>query len=82
MYGKEGFLNSKHEIRNSKQIQMTKIQNPKRLFDHSDLEIVSDFDIRVSDFWSYAFTILFFHRFIPLVTFRVSMMREAFLTIH
>jgi hypothetical protein len=49
-------LNSKHEIRNSKQIQMTKIQNSKQKrllfwkFGHSNLGFVSDFDIRISDF--------------------------------
>jgi len=53
--------NSKHEIRNSKQIQMTKIsQIPNKLFSDSVFWIfpildspvsafVSDFDIRISD---------------------------------
>jgi uncharacterized protein YwqG len=52
------FSNSKHEIRNSKQIQMTKIQNSKlkskrNLFgklNHLNFGIVSDFDIQISDF--------------------------------
>ena len=48
IYQKE---NSKHEARNSKQIQNSNGQNSKR-FENSDLEnsdIVSDFDIRISD---------------------------------
>ena len=48
--------NSKHEIRISKQPQMTKIRNQENTFlslsfEHSDLEFVSDFDIRISDFY-------------------------------
>ena len=47
--------NSKHEVRISKQIRMTKIQNQKSLgnFEHLDFVIVSDFDIRVSDLLLY-----------------------------
>jgi hypothetical protein len=54
-------LNSKHEVRNSKQIQMIKNQFSNKL--HSDLvfrifficdlfdcKVVSDFDIRISNF--------------------------------
>jgi len=47
--------NPKHKIRNPKQIQMTKIQNSKRYFDNVwdigilDFEIVSNFDIRISN---------------------------------
>jgi len=47
------YLNPKHEIRNSKQFQMTKIQNERKkmfgTFDHLDFEFVLDFDIRISD---------------------------------
>jgi hypothetical protein len=48
--------NPNNEIRNSKQIQITKKENPKqdagRVLDLGDLdfEFVSDFDIRISDF--------------------------------
>jgi hypothetical protein len=49
-------LNSKHEIRNSKQSQMTKFQmfqtRKFRDFEFQELEFVSDFDIRISDFLS------------------------------
>jgi len=38
-------INSKHEIRNPKQIQMNKNQNTKQY----DSVIVSNFDIRFSD---------------------------------
>jgi len=58
--------NSKFEIRNSKQIQMTKAQNPKPVTADSairekqdglnigilNFEIVSDFEIRISDLLS------------------------------
>ncbi|MBI2175640.1 MAG: HD domain-containing protein [Parcubacteria group bacterium] len=44
-------LNSKHEAQNSKQIQNPKIPNSKRLeFRNSNLDIVSDFGFRISDF--------------------------------
>jgi len=48
---------SKSEIRNSKQIRMTKIpmfktSNPSRGFGHPDFEFVSDFVLRTSDFAS------------------------------
>jgi len=43
--------NPKHEIRNSKQTQMTKAQNSKQLkfwtFENLNLGFVSDFDIRI-----------------------------------
>jgi len=44
--------NPKSEIRNPKQIRMTKIQDSKRegSFGHLNFDIVSDFDIRASDF--------------------------------
>jgi hypothetical protein len=46
--------NSKHEIRNSKQIQMLKKRKILNAFVFgfgiSDFEFVSDFDIRISDF--------------------------------
>jgi len=48
-------IKPKHEIRISKQTQMkmTEIQNSKlftfRTFENLNLEIVSDFDIRISD---------------------------------
>ena len=49
-------INSKREIRNSKQIQMTETQNSKLdsqstflKFGHLDFEFVLDFDIRISD---------------------------------
>ncbi len=47
--------NSKHEIRNTKQIIITKIQMFKTIdytvwnFGHSNFDIVSDFDIRISN---------------------------------
>jgi hypothetical protein len=47
-------LNPKHEIRNSKQSQITKFQmfqtREFRNFEFRKFEIVSDFDIRISDF--------------------------------
>ena len=44
-------INPKHEARNSKQIQNSKASNSKRLeFGNSDLDIVSDFGFRISDF--------------------------------
>jgi len=49
-------INPKHEIRNPKQIPMTKIQNSKQFFDSVwDIRIlnfrfVSDFELRISDF--------------------------------
>jgi len=51
--------NSKHEIRNSKQIQnsndrMTKTTSLCRMFrtfGFSSFDLVSDFDIRISDFY-------------------------------
>jgi len=49
-------INPKSEARNPKQISMTKTQNSKRFFDNVwniwilDFEIVSDFDIRISNF--------------------------------
>ena len=47
-------LNAKHEIRNSKQSQMTKFQmfqtREFRNFEFRKFEFVSDFDIRISDF--------------------------------
>ena len=44
--------NSKSEIRNPKQIQITKIQNSKRfwLFEHLNFEFVSNLGFRISDF--------------------------------
>jgi hypothetical protein len=48
--------NPKSQIRNPKQIPMTKRQNSKQVFDSVwdigilNLEIVSDFEIRISDF--------------------------------
>jgi hypothetical protein len=43
--------NSKFEARNPKQYQMTKIRNSKlfKTFEVLNLEVVSSFDIRVSD---------------------------------
>ena len=50
----QGGLNPKHEIRNSKQSQMTKFQmfqtREFRDFEFRKFEFVSDFDIRISDF--------------------------------
>ncbi len=47
-------LNPKHEIRNSKQSQITKFQmfqtREFRNFEFRKFEFVSDFDIRISDF--------------------------------
>jgi hypothetical protein len=59
----DGEKNPKHEIRNSKQIQMTKIQMTKTVnamrqlvfvwdFEPLDLGFVSDFDIRISNLLS------------------------------
>jgi len=44
--------NSKHEIRNPKQIQMTQIPNPKQFgtLENWNLDIVSNFEFRISDF--------------------------------
>jgi len=50
----EAALNPKHEIRNSKQSQITKFQMFQtrgfRNFEFRKFEFVSDFDIRISDF--------------------------------
>jgi len=48
----DSYLNPKHEILNSKQSQMTKLQILKKnkSLRHLDFEFVSDFDIRISDF--------------------------------
>ena len=47
----QDFINSKHEILNPKQIQNYNYQNSKRFgFKISDLDIISNFDIRISDF--------------------------------
>jgi len=43
-------INSKHEIRNTKQIQNSNNRNSKRLeFKNYDLDIISNFDIRISN---------------------------------